>query len=148
MPEVQAPLLSGRGTGHIRGAMPRILLIEDDRSIRRTFARALTASGHEVSEAANGADGLRLWRERGADLVLTDMQMPQMNGIEVILQLRASAPTLAVIAMSGGDRSGDLHALRDAKLLGAVGLLEKPFPLETLIGAIAAALEQAHRKRT
>jgi CheY-like chemotaxis protein len=140
-------LLSGRGVGHIRGTMPRILLIEDDNSIRRAFTRALTGSGHEVSVAANGADGLRLWRERGADLVLTDMQMPEMNGIEVILQLRASAPTLPVIAMSGGDQSGDLDALRDAKLLGAVGLLAKPFSIETLITAVAAALEQA-RKHT
>jgi len=128
--------------------MPRVLLIEDDDSIRRTFTRALTASGHEVSAAANGAEGLRLWREHGADLVLTDMQMPEMNGIEVILQLRASAPTLPVIAMSGGDQSGDLNALRDAKLLGAVGLLAKPFSLDTLAAAVADALEQAHRKRS
>ena len=128
--------------------MPRVLLIEDDDSIRRTFTRALTASGHEVSVAANGADGLRLWRERGADLVLTDMQMPEMNGIELILQLRASAPTLPVIAMSGGDQSGDLNALRDAKLLGAVRLLAKPFSLDTLTAAVADALEQAHRKRS
>ncbi len=108
----------------------------------------LTRAGHAVYEAGNGAEGLRLWRERGADLVLTDMQMPEMNGIEVILHLRASTPALPVIAMSGGDRSGDVEALRDAKLLGAVGLLAKPFSTETVITAIAAALDQARRKPT
>jgi CheY-like chemotaxis protein len=77
--------------------------------------RMLVAAGHEVTAAANGAEGLAAWRERGADLVLTDMQMPEMNGIEVILQLRAFAPPVPVIAMSGGDRSRDLDLLGDLR---------------------------------
>jgi CheY-like chemotaxis protein len=127
--------------------MLRILLIEDDAPIRGLLVRMLTAAGHEVAASTNGAEGLAAWRERGADLVLTDMQMPEMNGIEVILQLRALAPTVPVIAMSGGDRSRDLDLLGDAQLLGAVGLLQKPFTGESLMAAIAAALEPTNRRR-
>lgn len=86
--------------------MPNILVIEDNTQMRRALTRMLETSGHRVTAAANGADGLRWWREHGADLVLTDIQMPGMSGIEVMLQLRAHAPMLPVLAMSGGDRSG------------------------------------------
>lgn len=127
--------------------MLRILLIEDDAAIRGLLVRMLTAAGHEVAASTNGAEGLAAWRERGADLVLTDMQMPEMNGIEVILQLRAFAPTVPVIAMSGGDRSRDLDLLGDAQLLGAVGLLQKPFTGESLMAAIAAALDPTNRRQ-
>jgi len=120
--------------------MLHILLIEDDAAVRGILSRMLEASGYAVIQATNGADGLRLWREQGADLVLTDIQMPDMNGIEVIMQLRAFAPHLPVIAMSGGGQSRDLDLLGDAKLLGAVGVLYKPFTGEALNQAITAAL--------
>ncbi len=120
--------------------MLHILLIEDDAAVRGILSRMLEASGYAVIQATNGADGLRLWREQGADLVLTDIQMPDMNGIEVIVQLRAFAPHLPVIAMSGGGQSRDLDLLGDAKLLGAVGVLYKPFTGEALNQAITAAL--------
>jgi CheY-like chemotaxis protein len=119
----------------------RILLIEDDAQVLRALSSVLIRSGHRVTTAANGAVGLRLWREHGADLVLTDIQMPETDGIEVILQLRTYAPHLPVIAMSGGDRSGDLDLLGDARLLGAVALLKKPFSADDLTRAIAAAVE-------
>ncbi len=120
--------------------MLHILLIEDDAAVRGILSRMLEASGYAVIQATNGADGLRLWREQGADLVLTDIQMPDMNGIEVIVQLRAFAPHLPVIAMSGGGQSRDLDLLGDTKLLGAVGVLYKPFTGEALNQAITAAL--------
>ena len=122
----------------------RILLIEDDAQVRGALSRVLTRSGHQVTTAGNGAVGLRLWREHGADLVLTDIQMPETDGIEVILQLRTYAPHLPVIAMSGGDRSGDLDLLGDARLLGAVALLKKPFSADALTRAIAAAVENSN----
>lgn len=79
--------------------------------------------------------------------MLTDIQMPGMNGIEVMLQLRAHAPMLPVLAMSGGDRSRDLDLLGTVGLLGAVGLLQKPFSLSELNAAIAAALQDSDQKR-
>ena len=122
--------------------MLRILLIEDDAPIRGLLTRMLMGAGHEVIAAANGVEGLRLWREQGADLVLTDIQMPGLNGIEVMLQLRSYAPKLPVIAVSGGTRSRDLDLLGTAGLLGAVGLLQKPFTSAALTAAIAEAMKQ------
>lgn len=126
-------------------AKPRILLVDDDADILRAVSRLLERSGHEVAAARNGAEGVRLWRQQGADLVLTDLQMPGMNGLELILQLRTHAPRLPVIAMSGGERSRDLDLLGSAGLLGAVGLLTKPFTGGELAAAITAAT-QAGRK--
>jgi CheY-like chemotaxis protein len=80
--------------------MPNILVIEDNTRMRSALTRMLQTSGHRVTAAANGADGLRLWHEHGADLVLTDIQMPGMSGIDVMLQLRAHAPMVPVLAMS------------------------------------------------
>ena len=67
--------------------------------------------------------------------------MREKNGIEVVLELRALAPTVPVIAMSGGSRSRDLDLLGDMKLLGTVGLLQKPFSYEELMTTVAAALK-------
>jgi CheY-like chemotaxis protein len=122
--------------------MLHILLIEDDAPIRGLLTRMLVAAGHQVTAAANGAEGLRLWREQAADLVLTDIQMPGINGIEVMQQLSSDTPKLPVIAVSGGARSRDLALLGTVGLLGAVGLLQKPLTSAALQAAIAEALKQ------
>jgi len=114
--------------------------MDDDDAIRGLVTRMLTSAGYEVVDAPNGATGLRQWREGGADLVLTDLHMPDTNGIEVMLELRAFAPTLPVIAMSGGQRALDLDLLGSAKLLGAVSLLTKPFSRDDLLASVAGAL--------
>ncbi len=116
--------------------------MEDDDALRGLLTRVLRSAGHEVVEAENGVVGLRFWREHGADLVLTDIHMPETNGIEVMLELRAFAPTLPVIAMSGGQRALDLDLLGSAKLLGAVKILTKPFSPGDVVAAVAAALKQ------
>ncbi len=119
--------------------MPRILVIDDEVAVRKVIVRMLTSAGHEVSAAPDGAAGLRLWREAGADLVLTDLHMPEMNGLEVIRALRAAEPTLPVVAMSGtGAAREDLT--QAVQQLGSVGILGKPFSWDELIGVIAAAL--------
>jgi len=114
--------------------------MEDDDALRGLVVRILTSAGYEVVAAADGTTGLRLWREGGADLVLTDLHMPDTNGIEVMLELRAFAATLPVIAMSGGQRALDLDLLGSAKLLGAVSVLTKPFTKDDLLAAVAAGL--------
>jgi DNA-binding response OmpR family regulator len=126
--------------------MHRILVIEDEASVRHSLVRVLTNAGYEVADTANGADGLRLWREAGADLVLTDILMPDTNGIEVILELQRSAPGLPVIAMSAGERSRDFGLLSDAQVLGAVSLLRKPFSREELLARVSAALGSGSRE--
>jgi CheY-like chemotaxis protein len=123
--------------------MPRILVIDDEAAVRKVIVRMLTGAGHEVSAAPDGPAALRLWREAGADLVLTDVHMPEMSGIEVIRELRTEAPALPVIAMSGSGTSRDLELLRSAQLLGAVAVLGKPFSWDELMAAIASAFPPA-----
>jgi len=120
--------------------MIRILVIEDEPGVRHGLVRVLANAGYDVAETANGADGLRLWRETGADLVLIDILMPDTNGIEVILELQRSAPGLPVIAMSAGERSRDFALLAEASVLGAVNMLRKPFSRDELLAVVAAAL--------
>src|SRR5260370_16043486 len=84
--------------------MARILVMDDDGVIRAAVRRILESAGHEVLEAADGAAGLRLHREQGADLVVVDIFMPGRDGVEVIRALRQEAPLAKVVAISGGGR--------------------------------------------
>jgi CheY-like chemotaxis protein len=120
--------------------MARILVIDDEDLPRRAVVRMLTGAGHDVREAAGGAAGLGLWRDGGADLVLTDLAMPDMTGFEFIDALRAVTRTVPIIAMSGSVIVSDLELVRCAQALGGVYLLGKPFSLHELMAAIASAL--------
>jgi DNA-binding response OmpR family regulator len=84
--------------------MARILLIDDDDTLRTMLRLALTNSGHTVTEALNGNEGLRLFRSANADLVITDLVMPETEGLEVLMELRKREPLSKVIAISGGRR--------------------------------------------
>jgi CheY-like chemotaxis protein len=123
--------------------MLRILVIDDEAGVRKVLVRMLTSAGHEVTAAPDGAEGLRVWREAGTDLVITDVHMPELDGVQVIRELRAKAPALPVIAMSGSGNSRDLDRLRAAELMGAVGVLGKPFSWDELMSAIASAFPPA-----
>ena len=72
-------------------AQQRILVVEDDPGIRRTLQIALSAAGYQMIEAQGGHEAMRLWRDQGADLVITDIHMPDKNGLEVIIEVRAVA---------------------------------------------------------
>src|SRR5690242_20512194 len=105
--------------------MARILIIDDEQGIRRPLQILLERAGHEVMAASDGQEGLRLWRTFGADLVITDIMMPNKDGIETIVELRTLTPPVPVIAMSGGDISERLDLLGDARLLGAIHTVPK-----------------------
>jgi CheY-like chemotaxis protein len=120
--------------------MSLILVIEDDASLQQVLTRILEREGHTVRVADDGLAGVRVFREARPDLVLTDLQMPGVNGIEVILMLQAAAPDLPVIAMSGGKISQGLDLLTGAQLLGAVDLLPKPFSVPDVLGVVNRAL--------
>jgi CheY-like chemotaxis protein len=126
--------------------MALILVIEDDASLQRVLTRVLEREGHTVRVASDGLAGVRVFREARPDLVLTDLQMPGVNGIEVILMLQAAAPDLPVIAMSGGEMSQGLDLLTGAQLLGAEALLPKPFSVPDILGAVNAALRARSRE--
>ncbi len=120
--------------------MALILVVDDDAGVRRSLERVLLSRGHQVLLAADGGEGLQTWRERGADLVLLDIHMPNTDGIEVLVQLRGKAPRLPVIVMSGGDQTRHLDLLGDARLLGASAVLSKPFTLDEIVGAVERAV--------
>ena len=120
--------------------MARIIVIEDEAAIRRLVTRILGRNGHEIREAANGRDGVALHRADPADLVITDLFMPEQDGIETIQQIREFAPATPILAMSGGGARGSTDTLADAELLGAHAVLQKPFSPEELEREVAALL--------
>ena len=120
--------------------MARILVIDDERLVRRTVRSALEAAGHEVLEASNGREALQIQATTRLDLVITDLMMPEKDGMEVLLALRRDAPGLKVIAMSGGGIYGQIEPLQAAEPLGAVASLQKPFTLDELRQTVERAL--------
>jgi CheY-like chemotaxis protein len=111
----------------------KILVIDDDGRFRRLAAKILTAEGHEVIEANDGAEGLRVFQKEKPRLVITDIIMPNQEGIETILELRRENPMIKIIAMSGSlGPSGGAGFLRMAQQLGADETIAKPFRPEEL----------------
>ena len=114
--------------------MASILLIDDEPGIRALLRTALEGAGHEVIEAANGRMGVDLYRRRPTDLVITDLYMPEQNGLQTILELTREFLDTKVIAMSGAH--GEQNCLDVAKLLGARKTFQKPFSIQELLSAV------------
>jgi DNA-binding NtrC family response regulator len=121
----------------------RIMVVDDDASIRRTLHILLSKAGYEVVQAADGSEAVRLWRERGGDLVITDLHMPKKDGIETIIELLAHTPGIRIIAMSGGGQTKRLDLLGNMALLGSIHTIEKPFTLSEMLTAVNRALKPA-----
>jgi len=120
--------------------MARILVIDDDAQVRGAVRRILERAGHTVEDVGDGNAGLRAHRERPADLIITDIFMPERDGIETIRELRRESPQVKIIAISGGDRTHTLDLRKDAELLGASRALRKPFELAELLQAVRDVL--------
>ena len=120
--------------------MTRILLVDDDESFRPMLQATLERFGYEVTVAKNGNEAIKHYRERPADLVITDLIMPDKEGVETIRELRGEIPAARIIAMSGGGRNGSDVYLQLATGLGAARVLSKPFSHQELLDAIAAVL--------
>jgi DNA-binding response OmpR family regulator len=123
--------------------MPRILLIEDDDAVRDTLHEILKQLGYDVTEARDGKQGLALFKAAGADVVITDIVMPEMEGMQVIRELRQIDPAVKIIAMSGGGRQSAQDYLKVARILGAVRILPKPFPSQILDATIREILAES-----
>jgi DNA-binding response OmpR family regulator len=123
--------------------MTRILLIEDNHDVRTMLHAALVDAGHTVIEAKDGQEGLALFRQAGADLVVTDILMPDKEGLAVLIELRKIRPPVKVIAMSGAGSARGVEYLDTATLLGAAKVLQKPFPIAELLAAIDEVLPGA-----
>ncbi|HVU33355.1 MAG TPA: response regulator [Opitutaceae bacterium] len=120
---------------------PCILVADDHAEVRRLVERILTARGYEVRTAANGREALDLIEREPVDLAILDVLMPELDGIETVLEIRRRWPRLPLIAMSGGLRlSADLY-LRSAHALGAQRMLRKPFTADELCRAVESLTE-------
>lgn len=119
---------------------PKVLVIDDEPSVRQAIARILRHAGYEPVLAENGNHGLRLFFSENPDLVITDIVMPEKNGIEVIREIRQFRPDTKIIAMSGGGRIANVDFRDMATQLSATEIIEKPFELTSLLGAVLRCL--------
>ncbi|HWC58897.1 MAG TPA: response regulator [Verrucomicrobiae bacterium] len=116
---------------------PRICLIEDDKPLRTVLARFLIRNGYDVIQAEHGRKALQEMADKPADLVITDMIMPEMDGVETIVALRRDYPKVKIIAISGGGiRTADQY-LQLAQMLGAHKAFSKPIVPQELLNAIS-----------
>jgi CheY-like chemotaxis protein len=120
--------------------MADILIIDDDDMFRDVLASALEQAGHQVRQATNGIEGLNLFHAQPAELVLTDIVMPEKEGLDTIRDLRREFPQARIIAMSGGLAHDPKLYLHMAEKFGATAVLAKPFQLADLKKAVDAAL--------
>ena len=111
-----------------------ILVIDDQEPIRSLLRTVLEEAGHQVLEASNGRRGLEVYRERSADLIITDIVMPEMDGLELMLELTRSFLNVKVIAITGA--LGSNRGLNVAKLLGARQTFQKPIDMGRLLSAV------------
>ena len=119
--------------------MATILIIDDDDLIRVLLRSALEEAGYEVAEAANGRQGLEMYRQRPTDLVITDILMPEMDGLEILLALTREFLQAKVIAITGAGE--EKNVLDVAKLFGARQTFQKPVSMQRLLAAVRYELE-------
>jgi DNA-binding response OmpR family regulator len=120
--------------------MPRILVIEDNDAVRHMVRRVLVDEGYEVQEAADGRAGLNAYREQPSDLVITDIVMPDTEGLETIRELCRQYPSVKIIAMSSAGGGGPAGYLQLALKFGAGRILTKPFTHDELRAAVVEVL--------
>ncbi len=125
--------------------MARVLVIDDDEETRTLVKRMLVGEGHQIEEAPDGAEGLRLFGQGPPDVVLTDINMPGLDGHDVIAAIRVLHPDIPIIAISGGGATDKDELLLKAAALGAVEIITKPFEFRQLVGAVQRALSRALR---
>ena len=111
----------------------RVLVVDDNPDMRSLVKLVLERAGFEAEVAADGQRALDLHRERPADVLITDIFMPESDGIELIARFKSGFPQVKIIAMSGGGHVSKKDYLPVAKAIGADGVLQKPFAAETLL---------------
>ena len=122
--------------------MAKVLVIDDEPGIRGIMCRVLETAGHDVTDFANGAGAIEHVRQEPADLVITDLFMPEVEGIETIREIHRLRPDMPIIAISGVDFEGGDY-LRVARKFGAVATLRKPFLPSDLVELVSRVLSPA-----
>ncbi len=121
--------------------MAKILVIDDEEQLRDLLTKMLTRDGHQVMMAQDGEEGIRHFHLFNPDLIITDIIMPNKDGIEVIMDLLKIKPDLPIIAISGGRRAITAgFNLDSAEMLGVKGILQKPFTHQQLQEVLKKAL--------
>ena len=125
---------------NILNLITRILIVDDDVQIRNMLRQMLELEGYEVMDAPDGKEALRLYLENPIDLIITDIIMPEKEGIEIIMELRRQFPDVKIIAISGGGRLDPAQYLRIAKSAGVQYAFAKPVEREELFKAVRELL--------
>ncbi|SRR5712692_8289160 len=120
--------------------MANILVVDDETILLTLMDTVLSRKGHEVVLAGGGHKGVEMFRQNHPDVVITDIFMPNRDGIEVVMELKRSCPRTTIIAMTGGGQRCMMEITSPAKLLGTDHILHKPFARESLVAAVNAAL--------
>lgn len=115
----------------------KILVIDDDHLVPYTLSKILSRNGYEVVTAADGKRGMVLLRNEHLDLVITDIIMPEQEGIDTIIKLRCERPGIKIIAISGGGLIRNIDFLEMARSLGADDVIAKPFEVDDLLSRLA-----------
>lgn len=123
------------------GKMATVLVIEDDPLVRDTIRLGLETAGYNVILAANGREGVSMLSRREVDVVVTDLIMPEQEGLETIRIIRREYSGTRIIAISGGGRHVGTDYLKAANLLGAEFALQKPFAMSRLRQCVAECLQ-------
>jgi DNA-binding response OmpR family regulator len=119
----------------------RILIIDDDEQIRELLCKIMELQGFEVMEAENGRVGMQQHRQNPADLIITDLIMPEQEGLETISTMRREYGNVKIIAISGGGQMGPEAYLPAALELGADRVFSKPFDLKEMVHTVKELLE-------
>ena len=118
-----------------------ILIVDDEEQMRLALRRMLEREGYSVREAENGNKAIRLHREKQADLIITDIIMPDKEGLGTIVEIKSEFPHTKIFAMSGGGKNSPDQYLRMANGLGVDRVFVKPFNREDILSAVAEVLE-------
>jgi YesN/AraC family two-component response regulator len=116
--------------------MKKVLIIDDEPYILLMLKKMLERAGYEVDLASNGREGMELFQKESADLVITDIIMPDREGLELIIEMKKKRPGLKIIAISGGGRISPDSYLECATHFGAEKVFQKPFRQKELISAV------------
>jgi CheY-like chemotaxis protein len=121
--------------------MPGVLIVEDDKELREMLKMSLLRRNYTVLEAENGKAAITHFKPLLTDIVITDLIMPEEDGLKVVIKLRELKPSIKIIAISGGGKVGPGSYLNLAKALGADAIYSKPFSISELIEKIEQLLD-------
>ncbi len=120
--------------------MPRVMVIDDDADVRMSLRRILERDGHKVLEEPDGKSALRHFVGDPVDVVISDVYMPEMDGIEFLVRVREIFPQARIIMISGGGHTSKENVLTNASMLGADRILEKPYEIQEVLEAVREVL--------